>query len=101
MHCRKLSFFQNPFGNICLVIAKDCPLQACRYDFATNIEDLIKLIDVMNGHSLGPNGGLVYCMDYLEKNIGWLLSNLEPLLKDHYLLFDFPFKCQECYHETH
>jgi hypothetical protein len=57
MHCRKLSFFQNPFGNICLVIAKDCHLQACRYYFAINIEDLIKLIDVMNGHSLGPNNG--------------------------------------------
>ncbi|KAH9684959.1 GPN-loop GTPase 2 [Citrus sinensis] len=34
--------------------------------------------------------GLVYCMDYLEKNIDWLQSKLEPLLKDHYLLFDFP-----------
>ncbi|OAY23039.1 hypothetical protein MANES_18G046900v8 [Manihot esculenta] len=33
---------------------------------------------------------LVYCMDYLEKNIDWLQSKLEPLLKDHYLLFDFP-----------
>ena len=60
-HCRKLSFFQNPFGNISLVIAKDCPLQACRYDFATNIEDLIKLIDVMNKHSLGLNGGQPTC----------------------------------------
>ncbi|MBA0838553.1 hypothetical protein Goarm_004362, partial [Gossypium armourianum] len=29
-------------------------------------------------------------MDYLEKNIDWLQSKLEPLLKDHYLLFDFP-----------
>ncbi|GAB2273223.1 hypothetical protein Dimus_008025 [Dionaea muscipula] len=34
--------------------------------------------------------GLVYCMDYLEKNIDWLQSKLEPLLRDHYLLFDFP-----------
>ncbi|KAL3340347.1 hypothetical protein AABB24_028800 [Solanum stoloniferum] len=41
-------------------------------------------------HSLGPNGGLVYCMDYLEKNIDWLESKLKPLLKEHYLLFDFP-----------
>ncbi|KAH7671076.1 GPN-loop GTPase protein [Dioscorea alata] len=41
-------------------------------------------------HSLGPNGGLVYCMDYLEKNIDWLESKLKPLVKDHYLLFDFP-----------
>ncbi|KAK7288476.1 hypothetical protein RIF29_01936 [Crotalaria pallida] len=44
----------------------------------------------MAEHSLGPNGGLVYCMDYLEKNIDWLQAKLEPLLKDHYLLFDFP-----------
>ncbi|KAE8725767.1 Detected protein of confused Function [Hibiscus syriacus] len=60
------------------------------YECAVNIEDLIKLGDVMTEHSLGPNGGLVYCMDYLEKNIDWLQSKLEPLLKEHYLLFDFP-----------
>lgn len=28
--------------------------------------------------------GLVYCMDYLEKNIDWLQSKLEPLLKGSY-----------------
>lgn len=28
-----------------------------RYDCAINIEDLIKLSDVMSEHSLGPNGG--------------------------------------------
>ncbi|KAF3791141.1 GPN-loop GTPase 2 [Nymphaea thermarum] len=62
-----------------------------RYECAVNIEDLIKLSDVMSEHSLGPNGGLVYCMDYLEKNIDWLQSKLEPLTaNDHYLLFDFP-----------
>ncbi|KAE8695863.1 GPN-loop GTPase 2-like isoform X7 [Hibiscus syriacus] len=60
------------------------------YKCAVNIKDLIKLSDVMTEHSLGPNGGLVYCVDYLEKNINWLQLKLEPLLKDHYLLFDFP-----------
>ncbi|KAI3856074.1 hypothetical protein MKX03_009642 [Papaver bracteatum] len=60
------------------------------YECAVNIEDLIKLSDVMAEHSLGPNGGLVYCMDYLEKNMDWLESKLAPLIKDHYLLFDFP-----------
>ncbi|KAK9217422.1 hypothetical protein WN943_006049 [Citrus x changshan-huyou] len=60
-----------------------------RNECAVNIEDLIRLSDVMMEYSLGPNGGLVYCMDYLEKNIDWLQSKLEPLLKDHYLLFDF------------
>ncbi|PWZ22727.1 GPN-loop GTPase 2 [Zea mays] len=44
----------------------------------------------MSEHSLGPNGGLVYCMDYLEKNIDWLEEKLKPFIEDHYLLFDFP-----------
>ncbi|KAG6490967.1 hypothetical protein ZIOFF_052299 [Zingiber officinale] len=61
-----------------------------RYECAVNIEDLIKLSDVMVEHSLGPNGGLVYCMDYLEKNMDWLESKLKPFLDDHYFLFDFP-----------
>lgn len=38
---------------------------------------------------LGPNGGFVYCMEYLEKNMDWLLKRLTPL-KDKYLLFDLP-----------
>jgi hypothetical protein len=46
-----------------------------------NIEELIKLEDVMTQFGLGPNGGLVYCMDYLEKNIDWLEKKLEPLAK--------------------
>jgi hypothetical protein len=25
--------------------------------------------------------GLVFCMDYLEKNIDWLKDKLEPLIK--------------------
>ncbi|XWS21297.1 hypothetical protein CRYUN_Cryun30bG0043500 [Craigia yunnanensis] len=59
------------------------------YDCAINIEDLIKLSDVMTEHSLGPNGGLVYCMDYLAKNTDWLQSELEPLLKEEFkLVFD-------------
>ncbi|KAG6784445.1 hypothetical protein POTOM_010139 [Populus tomentosa] len=68
------------FRNV-TVINLDPANDALPYDFAINIEDLMKLSDVMNEHSLGPNGGLVYCLDYLEKNIVWLLSNLEPLLK--------------------
>jgi len=31
----------------------------------------------------------MFCMEYLEKNIDWLLEKLQPL-QDHYLLFDCP-----------
>ena len=43
----------------------------------------------MESLKLGPNGGLIYCMEYLEKNFDWLLEKLNGL-KDCYLLFDCP-----------
>ncbi|KAB5526593.1 hypothetical protein DKX38_020440 [Salix brachista] len=89
-YCNGMSQFLSLIGRKVAVINLDPANDALPYDCAVNIEDLIKLSDVMDEHSLGPNGGLVYCMDYLEKNIDWLQSKLEPLCKDHYLLFDFP-----------
>ncbi|CAN1274522.1 GPN-loop GTPase QQT1 [Linum perenne] len=89
-YCNGLSQFLPLIGRKVAVINLDPANDSLPYDCAVNIEDLIKLSDVMAEHSLGPNGGLVYCMDYLEKNIDWLHSKLQPLLKDHYLLFDFP-----------
>lgn len=44
----------------------------------------------METHNLGPNGGLVYCMDYLEQNFDWLLERLEALQGRRYVLFDSP-----------
>lgn len=89
-YCNGMSQFLQLIGRKVAVINLDPANDALPYECAVNIEDLIKLSDVMIEHSLGPNGGLVYCMDYLEKNIDWLESRLKPLLKEHYLLFDFP-----------
>ncbi|WMV27314.1 hypothetical protein MTR67_020699 [Solanum verrucosum] len=89
-YCNGMSQFLQLIGRKVAVINLDPANDALPYECAVNIEDLIKLSDVMVEHSLGPNGGLVYCMDYLEKNIDWLESKLKSLLKEHYLLFDFP-----------
>ncbi|KAL1546890.1 GPN-loop GTPase qqt1, variant 2 [Salvia divinorum] len=89
-YCNGMSQFLQLVGRKVAVINLDPANDSLPYDCAINIEDLIKLEDVMAEHSLGPNGGLVYCMDFLEKNIDWLEAKLKPLLKDHYLLFDFP-----------
>ena len=59
------------------------------YKCDTDISDLITLSDVMDCLKLGPNGGLIYCMEYLEKNFDWLQDKLNRL-KDCYLLFDCP-----------
>lgn len=37
----------------------------------------------------GPNGGLVYCMEYLAENLDWLEENLDDM-EDDYFLFDCP-----------
>jgi len=89
-YCNGMSQFLTLIGRKVAVINLDPANDALPYDCVVNIEDLIKLEDVMAEHGLGPNGGLVYCMDFLEKNIDWLQSKLEPLAKDHYFLFDFP-----------
>lgn len=37
----------------------------------------------------GPNGGLIYCMEYLAGNLDWLRENLGEYEED-YLIIDCP-----------
>jgi hypothetical protein len=60
------------------------------YPCAIDISSLITIQDVMNEHHLGPNGGLLYCMEYLEANYDWLEGRLKELGSDAYVLFDIP-----------
>ena len=39
---------------------------------------------------LGPNGGLVYCLEYLLLNIEWLQEELNCIGTDDYVLIDCP-----------
>ncbi|XP_011064923.1 PREDICTED: GPN-loop GTPase 2 isoform X2 [Acromyrmex echinatior] len=59
------------------------------YTPAADISELIKHEEVMSHFRLGPNGALVYCMEFLETNIKWLITKVLNL-KDHYLIFDCP-----------
>ncbi|KAF8500481.1 hypothetical protein F5888DRAFT_1610054 [Russula emetica] len=60
------------------------------YPCAIDIASLITLQDAMSEHGLGPNGGMLYCMEYLEANYDWLEDRLEELGKEAYVLFDLP-----------
>lgn len=39
---------------------------------------------------LGPNGGLIYCMEYLLSNLSWLQDHLDDFDDDEYLILDCP-----------
>ena len=47
--------------------------------------------------NLGPNGGLIYCMEYLLAHFQWLDDKISELIEDnvndsiiHYIIFDCP-----------
>lgn len=60
------------------------------YPCAINISDLISVKDVMKELGLGPNGAMIYCMEYLEENFDWLEERLEDLGDQAYVAFDLP-----------
>lgn len=43
----------------------------------------------MEKYSLGPNGGLVYCMEYLFDHIDWLEEKISNIAAS-YVIFDCP-----------
>jgi len=59
------------------------------YNPSIDIRELISLQDVMEELDYGPNGGLVYCMEYLVQNLDWLSDQVEDF-SDDYLIFDCP-----------
>jgi GTPase SAR1 family protein len=55
-----------------------------------DIKDLISLEDVMEEMSLGPNGGLIYCFEFLMENLDFLTDPLEEVTEDYLIIFDMP-----------
>lgn len=73
-----------------LVVNLDPAAESFKYEAAADIRDLIMVDDVMDMMKLGPNGGLVYAMEYLIENMEWLLETIGELREDDYVIFDCP-----------
>lgn len=59
------------------------------YEPSIDVRDLVCLDDVAEAKGLGPNGGLVYCMEYLMENASWIHDELEDY-SDDFLIVDMP-----------
>lgn len=55
-----------------------------------DIKDLISLEDVMEEMGLGPNGGLIYCFEFLLENLDFLSEALDPLSEEYLIIIDMP-----------
>jgi GTPase SAR1 family protein len=98
-YCKAMQQFLNAAGRPTIVMNLDPANESLPYECAINIYELVALQDVMEAFKLGPNGGLMYCMEFLEKNLDWL----DEALAAHpgkYVLIDCPGQAELFTHHT-
>ncbi|KAM6239768.1 GPN-loop GTPase 2 [Porphyrio hochstetteri] len=88
-YCQGMQQLLGRVGRRVAVVNLDPANEAMPYECALDIAELVTLPDVMESLKLGPNGGLIYCMEYLEANLDWLQEKLAAL-RGHYFFFDCP-----------
>ena len=94
-----MSQFLTNLGRDVCIINLDPANDNLPYTCNIDICELISLEDTMEEYDLGPNGGLIFCMEYLMKNIDWLKEKLDQH-KNKYILIDCPGQAELYTHLT-
>ncbi len=81
------------------VMNADPAAEDLKYEPSLDIRDLISIDDVKD--DLGPNGGLVYCIEHLTNNLDWLTEQLGEEYTEDYLLIDMPGQVELYTHYRH
>ena len=89
-YCRLLQTCAELQGRTVRVVNLDPAAESFSYRCDVDVRDCISLDDVLSEMDLGPNGGLVFALEYLVDNISWLEQELDDMGEDDYLLFDCP-----------
>jgi GPN-loop GTPase len=71
--------FLGALGRKSSVVNLDAAHDRPSYPCALDIFELITLDDIMHHEGLGPNGGIMYALETLEANFGWLEDGLKKL----------------------
>ena len=84
-----IEYYQNSKRSVHLMnldpAAEDFPIVTPSVD----VRDLVCLSDVMEECSLGPNGGLLFCFEYLMDRLDWLEDQMGDF-SDDFLIVDCP-----------
>lgn len=78
-------------GRVASIVNLDPAAEHFTYPVTADIRELVDVDDVMEAEDLrlGPNGGLVFCMEYFVQNLDWLQEQLGEG-EDDYFIFDCP-----------
>jgi GPN-loop GTPase len=74
----------------CFYINLDPAAEDFVYEPDIDIKELITLEDVMEELHLGPNGGLIYCFEFLLENLDFLTDPLENVTEEYLIIIDMP-----------
>lgn len=99
-YCWKMAELLRKNGRNVILVNIDPANEMMTYKPDIDLRSLITLEDVMEQHSLGPNGALLYCIEYLEKNIDWLLKQICGANNTDFI-FDVPGQVElYCHHDS-
>ncbi|XP_026751452.1 GPN-loop GTPase 2 isoform X1 [Galleria mellonella] len=88
-YCSKMGALLKKLGRNVIIVNLDPANDMMSYTPDIDIRKLIDFKKVMDQKNLGPNGALLYCMEYLEKNIDWLLDKIDNNNFTNFI-FDLP-----------
>lgn len=74
----------------CFYVNLDPAAEDFAHEPDLDIKDLISLSDVMEEMGLGPNGGLIYCFEFLLENLDFLTEALDTLTEEYLIIIDMP-----------
>ncbi|KAK7561119.1 GPN-loop GTPase, partial [Phyllosticta citricarpa] len=74
----------------CFYVNLDPAAEEFAYEPDVDIRDLITLEDVMEEMGLGPNGGLIYCFEFLLENLDFLTEPLDDVTEEYLIIIDMP-----------
>jgi len=74
----------------CFYVNLDPAADDFQYEPDIDIKELISLEDVMEEMKLGPNGGLIYCFEFLLQNLDFLTEPLDDVDESQLIIIDMP-----------
>ena len=78
-------------GRPAVVVNLDPANESPPYECAVDVSELIAAGDAAEAFGLGPNGALLFAMDFLSKNADWLQDALAPhLASGTFVIIDCP-----------
>ncbi|SCV02547.1 LAME_0H02630g1_1 [Lachancea meyersii CBS 8951] len=84
--------FFNAIGRHAQVVNMDPANDSLPYPCAVDIRDFITLEEIMDEQQLGPNGGLMYALESVERSVDLFMLQIKSLVQDEsaYVVFDCP-----------